>query len=186
MKGDDKDHTMMHYQNIFKASIWVLLIAIFVMMVWLVQQSKYQSVQLAQIVVQERQWRKKVETKKVKQVENNQQLATQNPSSVQTIVQPVVNLPKDAQALLEKSLVEARQLRKLAKSGQYKQADALIKGLKDKIWQASDMLPKVKKESLRKLMGILDYTSAQLKLGKTGDTKIPLHTIKNILDGKDG
>ncbi|MDQ6994602.1 MAG: hypothetical protein Q9M18_03300, partial [Mariprofundaceae bacterium] len=81
---------------------------------------------------------------------------------------------------------EARQLRKLAKSGAYSQAGSLIKGLKSNIWQASDMLPQAKKDALRKLMGVLDYTAAQLKLKKTGNTKTPVHVIKNILDGKNG
>jgi len=173
------------YRDILRVSAWVLAIAMFVILVWLVQQSKLQSAQLAALLMQERQL---VESLKAKQPHHAQALADKPVTPIKAVgeAKKKSNLPKDAQALLEKALLEARQLRKLAKSGKYKKADALIKGLKANIWQASDMLPKAKKDALRKLMGVLDYTSSQLKLEKTGDTKTPLHTIKNILDGKNG
>jgi len=182
MKTYERD--MRHHRDILQVSAWVLLIAMFVMVVWLVQQSKHQSAQLAALLLQERQLTEKMTQQQTRHV---QQQAVQQDSIVPvTPPEKKSGLPKDAQALLEKALIEARQLRKLAKSGKYKKANVLIKGLKSKIWQASDMLPKAKQTSLRKLMGVLDYTSSQLKQGKTGDTKTPLHTVKHILDGKDG
>ncbi|MDQ6973453.1 MAG: hypothetical protein Q9M10_01105 [Mariprofundaceae bacterium] len=156
----------------------------FVMLVWLVQQSKLQSAQLRSLALQERQLAEKLSVRKVKHVQQVQPQPSQ--TNTPTPKKPVGNLPKDAQKLLEKALDEARQMRKLAKSGAYAEAGGLIKSLKGNIWQASDMLPQAKKEALRKLMGVLDYNAAQLKLRKTGDTKKPVHTIKNILDGKNG
>jgi len=185
MKGDEQSMLKGQYRDVLLMAAWVLGIAMFVMLVWLVQQSKMQSAQLAALAWQERQLAEKLRVRKVKRMQQVEP-QSQTPSNVQTKEKQAGDLPKDAKGLLEKSLDEARQLRKFAKAGAFDKANALIKGLKGKIWKASDMLPKVKKDALRKLMGILDYTSAQLKQGKTGDTKTPMHTIKNILDGKDG
>jgi len=185
MKLDKRSIVTQQYRQILLVVACVFGVSMFVMLVWLVQQSKFQSAQLRALALQQQQLVEKLRVRKVKRV---QQILPQqqNQTNVPTKKKTVANLPKDAQKLLEKALNDARQLRKLAKAKEFDKANALIKGLKSNIWQASDMLPDVKKASLRKLMGTLDYTSAQLKLGKTGDTKKTVHTIKNILDGKNG
>ncbi|MDQ6990374.1 MAG: hypothetical protein Q9M11_01405 [Mariprofundaceae bacterium] len=180
----EQQRMTLQYRNILLVIASVFAISMFIMLVWLVQQSKIQSSQWQRLILQEQQLAKKMVFKKIK---HQQKLQPQQQNKTNTATKKKVgNLPKDAQKLLEKALDEARKLRKLAKSGAYAEAGLLIKGLKANIWQASDMLPKVKKDALRKLMGILDYTAAQLKLKKTGSTKPPIHVIKNILDGKNG
>ena len=170
----------------YRVYVWmmagIVLMSVFVMLVWLVQQSKMQTNMLVALSVQQQALVQSVKVKR-KPVKAVQTLATPNPSTdVGTQAAP----PSTAQGLLRQAFIRAQKLRKLAKSGAYQEAGKLIAPLKKEIWKASLKLPNKQKVALQKLMGVLDYTAGQLRKGKTGDTKTPLQTMKRVLDETDG
>jgi len=170
----------------YRARLWmmvgILLMAVFVMLVWLVQQSKMQTNMLVALSVQQQALAQSLKVKR-KPIRAVQALVTPTPSAdTGTKATP----PTAAQVLLKQAFTRAQKLRKLTKSGAYQEAEKLIAPLKEAIWKASVQLPKKNKVALQKLMGILDYTAGELRKGNIGDTKTPLQTIKRVLDGTDG
>ena len=171
------------------AAAWVIGIASFIVLIWLVQQTRAQHVLISKILIQTAPVYQTWESKKIKQQtstrkQNKQEDVNQPkapPSTKETAKKSAI--PKASSKLLNDAYTMLKEARKNARSGKHNLAINDIQTIKDKIWKAGDMLPTKAKMKLRKLMGPLDYSKSQLIQNKEGNLLTPMRTIKEVLNG---